>query len=145
MITRGFQGKRARSEPKRLPPGQHLTTEFPVLSAGPTPQTPVGDWTFAIEAGDGSATFRLAGTGLVRTDEPRLALKLEGKRLDAIVANDVTRDGAGFDTATNAVTLLSRDRSDQVELPLMSKLEVAHRILDEVLRLRRAPLQPEGA
>jgi hypothetical protein len=40
MITRGFQGRRAQSESKRLPPGQHVTSDFPVLSAGPTPHAP---------------------------------------------------------------------------------------------------------
>ena len=64
--------------------------------------------------------------------------KLVRKKLDAIVANDITRDGAGFDAATNIVTLIARDRDAPIELPLMSKLEAAHRILDEVLRLRRA-------
>jgi phosphopantothenoylcysteine decarboxylase/phosphopantothenate--cysteine ligase len=64
--------------------------------------------------------------------------KLTRKKLDAIVANDITRDGAGFDTGTNIVTLIARDRDAPVELPLMSKLEAAHRILDEVVRLRRA-------
>jgi phosphopantothenoylcysteine decarboxylase/phosphopantothenate--cysteine ligase len=63
--------------------------------------------------------------------------KLARKKLDAIVANDITRDGAGFDTETNIVTLIARDRDTHVELPLLSKLETAHRILDEVLRLRR--------
>ncbi len=64
--------------------------------------------------------------------------KLARKKLDAIVANDITRDGAGFDAATNIVTLIARDREAAIELPLMSKLEAAHRILDEVVRLRRA-------
>ncbi|HLL14739.1 MAG TPA: bifunctional phosphopantothenoylcysteine decarboxylase/phosphopantothenate synthase [Pyrinomonadaceae bacterium] len=64
--------------------------------------------------------------------------KLMRKNLDAIVANDITRDGAGFDAETNIVTLIARDRDAPVELPLMSKLEAAHRILDEVLRLRHA-------
>jgi len=64
--------------------------------------------------------------------------KLVRKQLDAIVANDITRDGAGFDTDTNIITLLARDRDAPVELPLMSKLEAAHRILDEVVRLRHA-------
>jgi len=64
--------------------------------------------------------------------------KLARKNLDAIVANDITRDGAGFDGETNIITILSRDRDAPVELPLMSKLEAAHRILDEVVRLRRS-------
>ncbi|HEV2706546.1 MAG TPA: bifunctional phosphopantothenoylcysteine decarboxylase/phosphopantothenate--cysteine ligase CoaBC [Pyrinomonadaceae bacterium] len=64
--------------------------------------------------------------------------KLERKNLDAIVANDITREGAGFDADTNVVTVLTRDRAEALEFPLMSKLEAAHRILDEILRLRRA-------
>ncbi|HEY0545259.1 MAG TPA: bifunctional phosphopantothenoylcysteine decarboxylase/phosphopantothenate--cysteine ligase CoaBC [Pyrinomonadaceae bacterium] len=63
--------------------------------------------------------------------------KLTRKRLDAIVANDITRAGAGFDVETNIITLIARDRDEAVELPLMSKLEAAHKILDEVARLRR--------
>lgn len=62
--------------------------------------------------------------------------KLERKNLDAVVANDVTLPGAGFDAETNVVTLLTRDREVPVELPLMSKLQAAHRILDEIARLR---------
>ncbi|MDQ1613588.1 MAG: phosphopantothenoylcysteine decarboxylase / phosphopantothenate---cysteine ligase [Pyrinomonadaceae bacterium] len=72
--------------------------------------------------------------------------KLVRKRLDAIVANDITREGAGFDAETNIVTLIARDRDAPLELPLMSKLEAAHRILDEVVRLRhsRAALEAAG-
>ena len=54
MLTRGFQGKGSRSESKRLPPGQHLTRDFPVLSAGPTPHTSVNGWTFALQGEDGT-------------------------------------------------------------------------------------------
>ena len=63
--------------------------------------------------------------------------KLQRKRLDLIVANDITREGAGFDKDTNIVTLLARDTDAPIGLPLMSKLEAAHRILDEIVRLRR--------
>ena len=51
FISRGFVGKR-RSEAdvqKRIPPGQYLTNEFPVLSAGPTPSIDLRNWTFTIE------------------------------------------------------------------------------------------------
>ena len=58
--------------------------------------------------------------------------KLERKAVDLIVANDVTKPGAGFDTATNAVTLVSMDGAEQV--PLQSKTAVAGRILDRVER-----------
>ena len=63
--------------------------------------------------------------------------KLVAKNVDLIVANDVTAEGAGFDLDTNVVTLFARDGRD-VALPKMSKSEVAQRILDEVLRLRKA-------
>ncbi|MEE8200954.1 MAG: bifunctional phosphopantothenoylcysteine decarboxylase/phosphopantothenate--cysteine ligase CoaBC [Candidatus Acidoferrales bacterium] len=63
--------------------------------------------------------------------------KLKSKNLDIVVANDVTRDGAGFDAETNIVTILTRD-GQEIPLAQMSKLEVAHRILDEVVRLRGA-------
>ncbi|HTZ33236.1 MAG TPA: bifunctional phosphopantothenoylcysteine decarboxylase/phosphopantothenate--cysteine ligase CoaBC [Methylomirabilota bacterium] len=61
--------------------------------------------------------------------------KLAQKNADLIVANDVSAEGAGFDGETNIVTLFSRDSRD-LPLARMSKTEVAHRILDEALRLR---------
>ena len=64
-------------------------------------------------------------------------LKLTSKKLDLIAANDVTSEGAGFDVDTNIVTLFARDNVEPIALPLMSKLEAAHRILDEVVRLRK--------
>lgn len=62
--------------------------------------------------------------------------KLRRKNLDAIVANDVTREGVGFDTPTNEVTVISRDRKAPIHVPLMPKTNVANIILDEVVRLR---------
>jgi phosphopantothenoylcysteine decarboxylase / phosphopantothenate---cysteine ligase len=62
--------------------------------------------------------------------------KMRAKNLDAIVANDITRQGVGFDTATNEVTIISRDRKAPIHVPLMPKLNVANIILDEVVRLR---------
>lgn len=61
--------------------------------------------------------------------------KLASKNADLMVANDVTAEGAGFDSDTNVVTLFSRDGRD-LALPKMPKSEVAERVLDEVLRLR---------
>jgi len=63
--------------------------------------------------------------------------KLARKGVDIVVANDVTQQGAGFDVDTNIVTLVRRDGS-QVELPQMSKQELASRLLDEVVALRGA-------
>jgi phosphopantothenoylcysteine decarboxylase / phosphopantothenate---cysteine ligase len=62
--------------------------------------------------------------------------KLSTKSLDAIVANDVSRNGVGFDSVTNEVTIISRDRNAPIHVPLMAKTSVADLILDEVVRLR---------
>jgi DMSO/TMAO reductase YedYZ molybdopterin-dependent catalytic subunit len=51
-ISRGFHGRKKPEGPtNRVPPGQHLVSDFPVLSAGPTPQTKLEDWSFSLEAG----------------------------------------------------------------------------------------------
>jgi DMSO/TMAO reductase YedYZ molybdopterin-dependent catalytic subunit len=48
-VSRGFRGhRREEGEARRLPPGQYLTGDFPVLSAGPTPHNPIEAWTFEI-------------------------------------------------------------------------------------------------
>ncbi len=63
--------------------------------------------------------------------------KLERKNLDLIVANDVTLEGAGFDVDTNIVHFLTPDGRVE-DLPRMTKDEVAQRLLDKVLEIRRA-------
>ena len=47
-ISRGFRGRRPQVDPTRVPPGQYVTSDFPVLSAGPTPHTSLEEWTFTI-------------------------------------------------------------------------------------------------
>lgn len=69
--------------------------------------------------------------------EANARAKLAAKGLDLVVANDVTREGAGFDVETNIVTLVARD-GRSAELPRMTKRELADRIFDEILRLRGA-------
>ena len=61
--------------------------------------------------------------------------KLLRKGADAIVLNDVSREGIGFDSDRNAVTFLTR--STALELPEMAKRDLADRILEEILALRR--------
>jgi phosphopantothenoylcysteine decarboxylase/phosphopantothenate--cysteine ligase len=61
--------------------------------------------------------------------------KLAAKSLDAIVANDVSRTGLGFDSDRNAVTIISHD--EVIEVPETSKWEVAQRVLDLVVKLRK--------
>ena len=57
------------------------------------------------------------------------------KSLDAIVVNDVSREGVGFDSDRNAVTIITQD--DIVEVPETTKWEVAQRVLDQVVQLRK--------
>src|SRR5262245_8835569 len=52
MVTRGFTGRQSGSElSDRIPPGQHLVDNFPVLTAGPTPRIDPADWTFTLKVG----------------------------------------------------------------------------------------------
>jgi phosphopantothenoylcysteine decarboxylase/phosphopantothenate--cysteine ligase len=60
--------------------------------------------------------------------------KLASKSLDAIVVNDVSREGIGFDSDRNAVTIISQ--GEVVEVPETSKWEVAQRVLDQIVKLR---------
>ena len=59
FVSRGFRGRRRpEADPARVPPGQYLTDDFPVLSAGPTPHTPLERWSFKIRgAVDGTVSW----------------------------------------------------------------------------------------
>jgi DMSO/TMAO reductase YedYZ molybdopterin-dependent catalytic subunit len=75
IVSRGFRGRRqAETAQGRLPPGQYLAPDFPVLSAGPTPRTPLDRWTFTIRG---------------QVDQPRTWTWEEFLRLPA---ETVTRD-----------------------------------------------------
>ena len=84
------------------------------------------------------ASERLVRIGFAAESEDLLmnaADKLERKRLDLIVANDITRTDSGFGTDTNAVVLLGPSGGER-SLPLLPKREVADLILDDALRIR---------
>lgn len=66
--------------------------------------------------------------------------KLASKSLDAIVVNDVSREGVGFDSDRNAVTIITQ--TEVVEVPETTKWEVAQRVLDQVVRLRNPQNAP---
>ena len=74
IISRGFMGRRPEVDTDRLPPGQYLTNDFPVLSAGPTPRIPLDRWNFTI-------------TGLI--DQPR---SWTWDQFDALPKETVTHD-----------------------------------------------------
>jgi phosphopantothenoylcysteine decarboxylase / phosphopantothenate---cysteine ligase len=69
--------------------------------------------------------------------------KLAAKHLDAIVVNDISREGIGFDSDRNEVTIITHD--EVVEVPETTKWEVAQRVLDLVVRLRQRRKLPVKA
>ena len=104
--------------------GEHLTLELE-----PTPD-------ILSELGREKGTRVLIGFAAETENVAESARsKLARKGADMIVANDVTKEGAGFDTDTNIVTLFLRD-GREIPLPKMPKAEVANRILDQALELR---------
>ncbi|HVA67665.1 MAG TPA: phosphopantothenoylcysteine decarboxylase, partial [Candidatus Binataceae bacterium] len=96
-----------------------IADELPRIAAKKGSRLMIG---FAAETGDLAANARA---------------KLARKRLDLIVANDVTQVGAGFGVDTNIVTFFGADGIVE-SLPILSKDEVADRILDRLIALRAA-------
>jgi DMSO/TMAO reductase YedYZ molybdopterin-dependent catalytic subunit len=92
-ISRGFRRRRPDVDPSRLPPGQYVTRDFPVLSAGPTPHTPLDQWSFHIG-------------GAVANER-----RWSWEELRALPAETVTRDihcvtkWSKFDTSWTGVSL----------------------------------------
>ena len=98
IVTPGFRG-RAREPDIKLPPGQYLTHDFPVLSAGPTPRIPLDEWQFRVrtEAG-GTHTWSWSEFLALPTESPtvdihcvtkwsKLGTSWEGVALDTILAD----------------------------------------------------------
>lgn len=111
FVSRGFLGRR-RQDPElaaRIPPGQYLTTDFPVLSAGPTPHTPLNQWSFTIRGAAQPAKtwswdeFRALPSETFTTDIhcvtkwSKLDTVWEGVSLDTLL-QDTTAEG-GYVTA----------------------------------------------
>ncbi|MEV7694563.1 sulfite oxidase-like oxidoreductase [Microbacterium sp. NPDC089189] len=103
-FTRGFGGRRRETD-VRLPPGQFLTTDFPVLSAGPTPRISTDDWSFSIRTEKGAARswtwdeFRALPAEAVHTDIhcvtrwTKLDTEWRGVSLDVLFADVDTAYG----------------------------------------------------
>jgi DMSO/TMAO reductase YedYZ molybdopterin-dependent catalytic subunit len=102
VISRGFSGRRSEADVK-LPPGQYLTTDFPVLSAGPTPHVSLDEWEFTVDDGTNVLqrwdwkSFRGLSTETFTVDLhcvtrwSKLGTSWEGVSLDALLA-DVKTD-----------------------------------------------------
>jgi phosphopantothenoylcysteine decarboxylase / phosphopantothenate---cysteine ligase len=121
-----LEHKRAKGEPLdlTLTPTRDILADLGALSSRSTADTPmlIG---FAAETHD-------------VLDHARE--KLQRKRVDLIVANDVAKPGVGFEADTNAVTFVSRDGIEEV--PAQSKTAVAGRILDRIERMLASAAAP---
>lgn len=113
IISRGFRGRRVEdSRAGRVPPGQHLTDGFPVLSAGPTPAIEPADWTFSLaENGTDLAVWDRSGfAGLPQTEQTvdihcvtswsKLDTKWRGVTVDDLLA------AAGYDDPPFAFAMI---------------------------------------
>ncbi len=107
-VSFGFRGRRTAADPSRVPPGQYVTTDFPVLSAGPTPRTPLEKWSFAIRGAvanprswswdDFMALPRESFTVDIHcvTKWSKLDTQWTGVSLDVLLAQAVPDANAGF-------------------------------------------------
>lgn len=102
-ISRGFRSRRQEQVPRnRVPPGQYVTTDFPVLSAGPTPQIGLENWTFALQ---------LRGTLLGKWNWvefealPQTAIRTDIHCVTKWSKLDTTWQGVTFDDLLKAVNL----------------------------------------
>src|ERR687888_661304 len=120
IVSRGFRGRGRRDDSGRVPPGQYVTDDFPVLSAGPTPHTPLEEWTFTIEGGAEPVRwtwdeFRALPSETVTVDIhcvtkwSKLDTEWEGVSLDTLLE--------GVETSSEYVTAFS-DGGYTTNLPL---------------------------
>jgi DMSO/TMAO reductase YedYZ molybdopterin-dependent catalytic subunit len=101
LISRGFSGRRDRGPDGRVPPGQYVTLDFPVLSAGPTPHTPLDQWDFSI-VGEADEPRRWTWEEFLALPSEEVTVDIhcvtKWSKLDTVwrgVSVDVLLDGAG--------------------------------------------------
>jgi DMSO/TMAO reductase YedYZ molybdopterin-dependent catalytic subunit len=127
IVSRGFQGRRqSGGDAGRVPPGQYLVHDFPVLTAGPTPYTPLDEWTFTITGAVDEPRswtweeFRALPSEEFTTD---IHCVTKWSKLDTVwegVSLDVLLDGV--DTAAEFV-IASADGGYTTNLPLDDVLD----------------------
>ncbi len=101
MITRGFRRRRTEDD-ERLPPGQYLEHDFPVLSAGPTPLTPLDRWDFQIT---GAISERRTWTWEEFQDLPREDITVDIHCVTTWTKLDTDWSGVSVDTLLDGVEL----------------------------------------
>ena len=127
--------------------------DYVVMAAAPADYTPVKKYDNKVKSEELTLTLKktkdiAAAVGKAKSPSVKLAVfsaetenllanateKMRKKNADLVVANDVTKKGAGFDTDTNIVTIIDR-KGEQISYDVMPKIEVADRILDALLKL----------
>ncbi len=102
FITRGFHGRReADDDGGRIPPGQYRTDDFPVLSAGPTPHTPLEEWSFTIVSETGEEAARWSWDELQAL--PRQSVTVDIHCVTKWSKLDTAWEGVSVDTLLEAV------------------------------------------
>ena len=102
-VSRGFVGRRrAPAQAERVPPGQYVTLDFPILSAGPTPHTPLEEWSFALQHG----RQRLAEWNWAQfTALPQTTVTADIHCVTKWSKLDTVWEGVSFDTLLHAAGL----------------------------------------
>lgn len=124
-ISRGFRSRKAPTEQRdRVPPGQYVTSDFPVLSAGPTPSISVDNWSFALQLG-GSLLAKWNWTEFLALPQTELKTDIhcvtKWSKLDTNwrgVSFDTLLEAAGLAEAPTAYTMLHCDGAYTTNVPV---------------------------
>src|SRR6185295_8090337 len=102
-VSRGFRGRKPpEGQSNRLPPGQHLVNDFPVLSAGPTPEADLANWSFSLHEGNTPiAEWNWAAFGAL----PQTEFKTDIHCVTTWSKFDTNWRGVTFDTLLEAAGL----------------------------------------
>ena len=130
FVTRGFHGRRRDEGPEgRVPPGQYLTDDFPVLSAGPTPHTPLEEWTFAIEGGAEPVRWTWDELQALPSEDVTVDIHCvtrwskPGIEFTGILLEDLL-NRATIDVAANFISFIARsERAHSTSLPMEVALQ----------------------
>src|SRR4051795_13388920 len=120
-FSRGFRGRRMDVDPASVPPGQYVTRDFPVLSAGPTPHTQLDEWSFTV---NGAVDEPLSWPWEEFIALPRETITVDIHCVTKWSKLDTTWTGVSLDTlldgvGTNAAHILAfRDAGYSANLPL---------------------------
>jgi len=122
-----FRMAEVSAEKMRRTDGLHLELE------------PTEDIVRGVVEARGAGTLVIAFAAEMDDDIEHARKKMQAKGADAIVLNDISRAGIGFDSERNAASFITAEQA--VEIPEMTKREMAEKILDEVLALRAASIE----